>query len=79
MTEPTMTEPNTAHPSFLKEVRDNLTRVAVPYHEPPAVVLRRRIVVAVVVVVGGALLGYSLARHPGDDSFYGLTFALAGV
>jgi CAAX protease family protein len=79
MTEPTMTEPDTAHPSFLKEVRDNLTRVAVPYHEPPAVALRRRIVVAVVVVVGGALLGYSLARHPGDDSFYGLTFALAGV
>ncbi len=75
-----MTEPTTTtHPPFLQEVKDNLTRVAVPYHEPPAVVLRRRIAVAVVVVVGAALLGYSLARRPGDNSFYGLTFALAGV
>jgi uncharacterized protein len=76
MTEPT---PTSTHPPFLREVRDNLTRVAVPYHEPPAVVQRRRVVVAVVVVIGGALLGYSLARDPGDESFYGLTFALAGV
>ncbi len=75
-----MTEPTTqTHPPFLREVRDNLTRVAIPYHEPPGVVLRRRIVVAVVVVVGAALLGYSLAREPGDESFYGLTLALAGV
>jgi uncharacterized protein len=78
MTEPT-TESPTSHPSFLQEVRENLTRVAVPHHEPPAVALRRRIVVAVVVVVGAALLAYSLARHPGDNSFYGLTLALAGV
>lgn len=73
-----MTEPPT-HPPFLTEVRDNLTRVAVPHHEPPLVVVRRRIAVAVVVVLGATLLGYSLARDPGDESFYGLTFALAGV
>ena len=79
MTEPTATDHPTGHPSFLQEVKANLTRVAVPYHEPPGVVLRRRIVVAVVVVIGAALLGYSLARDPGDESFYGLTLALAGV
>jgi membrane protease YdiL (CAAX protease family) len=79
MTEPTITGHPSPHPPFLQEVKDNLTRVAVPYHEPPAVVLRRRIIVAVVVVIGAALLGYSLARDPGDDSFYGLTLALAGV
>jgi hypothetical protein len=79
MTEPTVTEHPTTHPSFLREVRDNLTRVAVPYHEPPTVVRRRRIAVAVVVVIGAALLGYSLARPPGDNAFYVLTLALAGV
>ena len=79
MTEPSTTEHPATHPPFLREVRDNLTRVAVPYHEPPGVVLRRRIVVAVVVVIGAALLGYSLARDPGDELFYGLTLALAGV
>jgi membrane protease YdiL (CAAX protease family) len=79
MTEPTTEEHPETHPPFLQEVRDNLTRVAVPHHEPPAVVQRRRIVVAVVVVAGAALLGYSLARHPGDSSLYGLTLALAGV
>ena len=79
MTEPTITEHPAPHPPFLQEVKDNLTRVAVPYHEPPAVVLRRRIIVGVVVVIGAALLGYSLARDPGDELFYGLTLALAGV
>lgn len=74
-----MTEPHATHPPFLRQIRDNLTRVAVPYHEPPGVVLRRRIVVAVVVAIGAALLGYSLARDPGDESLYGLTLALAGV
>ncbi|RDH78256.1 CPBP family intramembrane metalloprotease [Mycolicibacterium moriokaense] len=79
MTEPSTTEHPGDHPPFLREVRDNLTRVAVPHHEPPSVVRRRRVIVAVVVVIGAALLGYSLARSPGDESFYGLTFALAGV
>jgi CAAX protease family protein len=78
MTEPTTETPAT-HPPFLQEVKENFTRVAVPYHEPPSVVRRRRFVVAVIVVIGGALLAYSLARKPGDNSFYGLTFALAGV
>ena len=67
------------HPGFLREIKDNFTRVAVPHHEPPGVVRRRRVVVAVVVVVGATLLGYSLARDPGDELFYGLTLALAGV
>lgn len=79
MTEPTMEETPAARPPFIKQVRDNLTRVAVPYHEPPAVIRRRRVVVAVVVVVGATLLGYSLARDPGDEMFYKLTLALAGV
>jgi membrane protease YdiL (CAAX protease family) len=69
----------TARPSFLHEVRDIVTTVAVPHHEPPAVIRRRRIVVAVVLVIGAALLGYSLTRPPGDESFYWLTLALAGV
>ncbi len=47
MTEPTTTEHPAPHPPFLQEVKDNLTRVAVPYHEPPGVVLRRRIIVGV--------------------------------
>jgi uncharacterized protein len=79
MTDSTTTDTPTPHRSFLQEVKDNLTRVAVPYHEPPGVVLRRRIIVAVVAVIGAVLLGYSLARNPGDNSFYGLTLALAGV
>ena len=79
MTEPTISEHAAPHPPFLQEVKDNLTRVAVPHHEPPAVVRRRRIAVAIVVVIGAALLGYSLERAPGDSTFYGLTLALAGV
>jgi uncharacterized protein len=63
----------------LREMRDIASTVAVPHHEPPAVIRRRRIVVAVVLVLGGALLGYSLTRPPGDQSFYWLTLALAAV
>jgi uncharacterized protein len=47
--------------------------------EPQAVIRRRRIVVAIVVVIGGALLGFSLTRHPGDTSFFWLTLVLAAV
>lgn len=47
--------------------------------ESRAVTRRRRIVVAVVMLIGAALLGYSLTRAPGDDSFYWLTLALAVV
>jgi membrane protease YdiL (CAAX protease family) len=61
------------------DVRGIATTVAVPHHEPPATVRRRRIVVVVVLVIGAALLGYSLTRPPGDESFYWLTLALAGV
>ncbi|RAV06066.1 CPBP family intramembrane metalloprotease [Mycolicibacterium sp. GF69] len=74
-----MTEPTQTRPGLLHEIREIATTVAVPHHEPPAVIRRRRIVVAVVLVIGAALLGYSLTRPPGDDSFYWLTLALAGV
>jgi membrane protease YdiL (CAAX protease family) len=65
--------------TLLDDIRGIATTVAVPHHEPPSTVLRRRVVVVVVLVIGGALLGYSLTRHPGDESFYWLTLALAGV
>jgi uncharacterized protein len=68
------------HPGgLLDDIRGIAGAVAVPHHEPPAMVRRRRIVVVVVLVIGGALLGYSLTRRPGDESFYWLTLALAGV
>ena len=63
----------------LREMRDIATTVAVPHHEPPALIRRRRIVVAVVLVIGAVLLGYSLTRPPGDESFYWLTLVLAAV
>lgn len=65
--------------TLLNDIRGIATTVAVPHHEPPSTVLRRRIVVAVILVIGGALLGYSLTRPPGDESFYWLTLALAAV
>jgi membrane protease YdiL (CAAX protease family) len=74
-----MTQPVSTRPSFLHELRDIGTTVAVPYHEPPALIRRRRIAVTVVLVIGAALLGYSLTRRPGDESFYWLTLALAAV
>jgi membrane protease YdiL (CAAX protease family) len=74
-----MTQPGTSQPGLLREISNIVTTVAVPYHEPPSVVLRRRIVVGFVLVIGAALLGYSLTRRPGDDSFYWLTLALAAV
>ncbi|CAA0131897.1 Uncharacterised protein [Mycolicibacterium vanbaalenii] len=52
---------------------------AAPYNEWPSVIRRRKIVVSVVLLIGAALLGYSLSRPPGDDSFIWLTLALAGV
>jgi membrane protease YdiL (CAAX protease family) len=63
----------------LREMRDIATAVAAPYHEPPALIRRRRVVVTVVLVTGAALLGYSLTRPHGDQSFYWLTLALAAV
>jgi membrane protease YdiL (CAAX protease family) len=65
--------------TLLADIRGIATTVAVPHHEPPSVVRRRRIVVVVVAVIGGALLGYSLTRRPGDESFYWLTLVLAAV
>ncbi len=77
MTHPTTT--TTEYPGFLREVRDNITRVAIPHHEPPSVIRRRRIAVAFVLVIGAVLLGYSLGLQPGDASFYWLTLVLAAV
>ena len=77
MTHPTTT--TTEYRGFLREVRDNITRVAIPHHEPPSVIKRRRIAVAFVLVIGAVLLGYSLGLEPGDASFYWLTLVLAAV
>lgn len=52
---------------------------AAPYNEWPSVIRRRKIVVSIVLLVGAALLGYSLSREPGDESFIWLTLALAAV
>lgn len=49
------------------------------HHEPDSAFLRRRIIVAVVLVIGATLLGFSLSVEPGNDLFYPLTLALAGV
>lgn len=52
---------------------------APPFNEPPGMIARRKVVVSVVLLIGAALLGYSLSRPPGDNSFIWLTLALAGV
>lgn len=70
------TRPST---SALDEIRRAITNVAVPHHEPPSVVRRRRIVVAVVLVLGAVVLGFSMTRHPGENSFYWLALALSAV
>ena len=59
------------------ELRRIATRAAPPSDESAAVVGRRKFVVAAVLLVGAALLGYSLSRPPGDDTFIWLTLALA--
>jgi uncharacterized protein len=74
-----MTQPGATHPGLLRDIADIITTVAVPHHEPPSVILRRRIVVVVVLLIGAALLGYSMTRRPGEESFYWLTLALAAV
>lgn len=74
-----MTQSAPTRPGWLAEAKQVIGACPKPHHEPPSVVRRRRIVVAVVLVIGAALLGYSLTRPPGDDQFYWLTLALAGV
>lgn len=63
----------------LGDIRAAAVNEAVPYQEWPSVVRRRRVIVCVVLVCGAALLGYSLSRRPGDETFYWLTLALAAV
>jgi uncharacterized protein len=74
-----MTQSTATRSSWSAEAREIVGACPVPHLEPPAVIRRRRIIVALVLVIGAALLGYSLTRHPGDESFYWLTLALAGV
>jgi len=74
-----MTQLASTRPSWLAEAREIIGACPVAHHEGPALIRRRRIVVTVVLVIGAALLGYSLSRPPGDQSFYWLTLALAGV
>jgi uncharacterized protein len=74
-----MTQHTDTRSGWRAEVKQIIDACPAPHHEPPSVIRRRRIVVAVVLVIGGALLGYSLTRPPGDESFYWLTLALAGV
>jgi len=61
------------------EIGEIAGTVAVAPDEPPSTVRRRRVVVVVVLAIGAALLGFSLTRKPGDESFYWLTLALAAV
>lgn len=68
-----------AVPGFPAEVCQILRTQAAPYNEWPSVIRRRKSVVSVVLLIGTALLGYSLSREPGDESFIWLTLALAAV
>lgn len=65
--------------SALSELRRAITNVAAPHNESPGVVRRRRVLVTVTLVIGAGVLGFSLRRHPGEESFYWLTLALAAV
>jgi len=69
----------TAQRGVVQEIKEIITNVAVPYHEPPAVILRRRIVVAVTLVIGAVTLGFTLRQNSGGEAFYWSTLALAGV
>ena len=66
-------------PGFPAEVCQILRTQAAPYNEWPSVIRRRKIVVSVVLLIGTALLGYSLSREPGDESFIWLTLAFVLV
>lgn len=74
-----MTGPVTPRTSWSGELRRIAARKAPPFDEAPEVVGRRKFVVGAVLLIGAVLLGYSLSRPPGDDTFVWLTLALAGV
>ncbi|WNG86342.1 type II CAAX endopeptidase family protein [Mycobacterium sp. ITM-2016-00317] len=65
--------------SWAGELRKIASTKAPPYNEPPGVIGRRKFVVGGFLLIGAALLGYSLSRPPGDETFIWLTLALAGV
>lgn len=66
-------------PGLTSELYQIARARAAPYNEWPSVVRRRKIIVGVVLLIGASLLGYSLSRPPGDESFVWLTLALAAV
>lgn len=74
-----MTQSAATRPGWLAEAKEIVGACPAPHHEPPSVIRRRRVIVAVVLVIGAALLGYSLTLSPGNELFYWLTLALAGV
>jgi membrane protease YdiL (CAAX protease family) len=59
--------------------RTLIDKVPRDHQQSDAEFRRRRVVVAVVLVIGATLLGFSLAVRPGDNAFYPLTLAVAGV
>lgn len=65
--------------SVFGEIGSMASTRAEVHDEPRKTVVRRRIVVVLVLVLGAVLLGFSLNRQPGDESFYWLTLALAAV
>lgn len=69
----------TTRPGLSAEIYRIARTQAAPYNEWPSVIFRRKIVVSIFLLIGAALLGYSLSRPPGDESFILLTFALAAV
>ncbi|MGB0964137.1 MAG: CPBP family intramembrane glutamate endopeptidase, partial [Mycobacterium sp.] len=69
----------TTRPGLSAEIYRIARTQAAPYNEWPSVIFRRKIVVSIFLLIGAALLGYSLSRQPGDESFIWLTFALAAV
>lgn len=64
---------------LLSEIGAIVTTPAPSHEESPTLVRRRRIVVVVVLILGATLLGVSLTRTPGSNSFYVLTVGLAAV
>jgi membrane protease YdiL (CAAX protease family) len=63
--------------TVFSELRRAITNVAVPHNEPPRVVRRRRVIVAITLVIGAAVLGFSLRRHPGEQSYLWLILLAA--
>lgn len=70
---------NSDHTPLSGEIIQIARTKAPAFNEPPSLITRRKLVVAVFLLIGAALLGYSLSRPPGDESFVWLTLGLAAV